>query len=214
MKDMAEMEKDMENMELEAEEVSYSYDSDRKKQAVLEVVSFAVSSGERVGLRGVSGRGKTTLCRLLAGFTRPSAGSVRLNGKDIREYRGYCPVQLIWQHPEQAVNPRFRIRRVLAEAGMEASPLAEAFGIRPEWMDRFPSELSGGELQRICLVRALRPETRFLLADEITAMLDLVTQEEIWNALLREAEARRLGMVVVSHSDALLRRVCTRIVEL
>ena len=69
-------------------------------------------------------------------------------------------------------------------------------------------------MQRFCLARALHPAVRFLLCDEISAMLDLVTQAQIWEFLLREAEARDLGLLIVSHSDALLQRVCTRIESL
>ena len=81
-------------------------------------------------------------------------------------------------------------------------------------MERFPAELSGGELQRFCLARALHPATRFLLCDEISAMLDLVTQAQIWALLLDEARRRKLGLLIVSHNVALMERVCTRIVEL
>ena len=78
----------------------------------------------------------------------------------------------------------------------------------------YPQELSGGELQRFCIARALGPGTRYLLCDEITAMLDLITQAQIWDFLLREAERRNLGLLVVSHSAPLLERVCSRRVEL
>ena len=81
-------------------------------------------------------------------------------------------------------------------------------------MNRFPGELSGGELQRFCIARALGKRTRFLLADEISTMLDLITQSQIWNFLLEEVGRRRIGLVVVSHSGELLERVCTRIVDL
>ncbi len=72
----------------------------------------------------------------------------------------------------------------------------------------------GGELQRFCLARALRPGVRFLLCDEITAMLDLVTRARIWNCLMEEAKKRGLGLLVVSHDEKLLGKVCTRVVEL
>ena len=90
----------------------------------------------------------------------------------------------------------------------------EKLHIEREWMERYPSELSGGELQRFCLARALRPETKILLCDEITAMLDLVTQAQIWEFLLEESRRREMGMLVVSHSEALLEKVCTRIITL
>ena len=72
----------------------------------------------------------------------------------------------------------------------------------------------GGELQRFCLARALQPSTQYLLCDEISAMLDLVTQAQIWQFLLKMAEERRLGLLVVSHSEALLERVCTCVIGL
>ena len=74
--------------------------------------------------------------------------------------------------------------------------------------------MSGGELQRFCLARALRSETEILLCDEITAMLDLVTQAQIWEFLLEESGRRKMGMLVVSHSEALLEKVCTRVITL
>ena len=89
--------------------------------------------------------------------------------------------------------------------------LLDALHIEPGWLTRYPSELSGGELQRFCLARALNPEVRFLLCDEISAMLDLVTQAQIWKFLLEEAQRRGLGMLVVSHDEALLEKVCTRV---
>ena len=122
-------------------------------------------------------------------------------------------MQMLWQHPEMAVDPLLRLGETLKESGMDGSEQKERMeqlGIHQEWLRRFPSELSGGELQRFCLVRALRPGVQFLLCDEISAMLDLATQARIWNVLLEEAERRGLGLLIVSHDEALLERVCTR----
>lgn len=197
-------------MVLEARNVTFYYRG-RKKSPVLKDYNIAVRPGERVGLMAPSGRGKTTLCRLLAGYERPRSGEVVLDGKPVADYRGVCPVQMVWQHPETAVDPLLRLGETLAETGGIDRRLQEALHIEEEWLDRFPSELSGGELQRFCLARALHPQTRFLLCDEISAMLDLVTQAQIWNFLLEEAGRREMGMLVVSHSEVLLERVCTRI---
>ena len=123
-------------------------------------------------------------------------------------------MQMIWQHPETALDPLLRLGDTLAETGGLEERLKKALHIEEGWLSRFPSELSGGELQRFCLARALRPEVRFLLCDEISAMLDLVTQAQIWQFLLEESKRRSLGLLVVSHDDSLLARVCTRIVEL
>ena len=198
---------------LEGHDLTFFYRG-RKKTPVIDGLDLTISPGERVGLRGPSGRGKTTLCKLLSGYERPVRGKVLLDGRPIREYRGFCPVQMIWQHPETVVDPLLRMKQTMEEAGDIEERLLEKLHINKEWMDRYPSELSGGELQRFCLARALRAETKYLLCDEITAMLDLVTQAQIWEFILEEAERREIGMLIVSHSEALLKKVCTRIITL
>lgn len=199
-------------MVLQAKDVSFHYKEN--SPMVLDHISFEVQEGERVGLRGKSGIGKTTLCRLMAGYEKPLSGQVLLDGRPVADYRGCCPVQMVWQHPEQAVNPRRRMHTVLDEGDRVSGRIVKELGIEEAWKTRFPAELSGGELQRFCIARALGESTRFLLADEISTMLDLITQSQIWNFLLEEAKRRNLGMVVVSHSDALLEHVCTRIVDI
>ncbi len=200
-------------MRLEARDITFHYPG-RKKKPVLKKFSIAIESGERVGLRAPSGRGKTTLCRLLAGYEKPQKGQVLLDGRPLAGYRGACPVQMVWQHPETVVDPLLRLKDTLAEAGEIELELTEKLHIEEGWLERFPTELSGGELQRFCLARALHSGTRFLLCDEISAMLDLVTQAQIWDLLLKESEKRDLGLLVVSHNEALMERVCTRVVDL
>lgn len=173
---------------------------------------ISISAGEVVGLIGPSGSGKTTLGRILAGYIRPLAGTVTLDGSPLPQ-TGYHPVQMIFQHPEQAVNPRWTVSRILQESGALDDALNAALGISPVWLDRRPHELSGGELQRICIARALAPGTRFLIADEITAMLDAISQAQVWQGILHEAEKRRIGILAISHDRRLLERICTRIIE-
>ena len=200
-------------MRLEAHNLTFYY-RNRKKKPVIDGLDLTISPGERIGLKGPSGRGKTTLCKLLAGYERPKQGEVLLDGRAVREYRGVCPVQMVWQHPETVVDPLLKLKETMAEAGGIEERLLENLHIEREWLERYPAELSGGELQRFCLARALRPETRILLCDEITAMLDLVTQAQIWEFLLEETQKREMGILVVSHSDALMEKVCTRIITL
>ena len=195
-------------MRLRAEEISFQYG--RGKGQILDRISICVDEGERVGLTAPSGFGKTTLCRLLAGYERPDKGRVLLDDRPVETYKGRLPVQMIWQHPEQSVNPRWRMKHVLKEGGEISAELIRRLGIREEWMERFPSELSGGELQRFCIARALGEGTKILLADEITAMLDMVTQSLVWNVVLEEGKRRGIGVLAVSHSEGVLERVCTR----
>lgn len=197
-------------MILEARDLSFRY-SHRGSSPILEGVGFSLRSGERLGLSAPSGLGKTTLCKLLAGLEAPERGQILLDGIPLSRYRGFCPVQLLWQHPEEAVDPLLKLRATLYEAGPVDPAVLEGLGVRAEWLERYPSELSGGELQRICAARVLGPELKFLLCDEASAMLDLVTQARLWRFLLDQGEKRGLGMLIVSHDTALLERVCTRI---
>ena len=199
-------------MSLEARGLTFGYR--RKGEAVLTQVDLELRPGERLGLTAPSGRGKTTLCKLLSGYERPDAGEVRVDGRPLSAYRGPCPVQMIWQHPELVVDPLRTLGATLAEGWAVEDRVLEGLHIESGWMRRYPSELSGGELQRFCVARALGPETRYLLCDELSAMLDLITQAQLWQFLLREAERRDLGLLIVSHSPPLLEQLCTRVVHL
>lgn len=199
-------------MILEAKNISFRYEA--KGRQILKQFELQAESHERVGIIAPSGTGKTTLCKILAGYETPETGEVLLDKKALPTYGSYCPVQMIWQHPEQAVNPRLRMKKILEESDRTEPELIQKLGIREEWMNRFPSELSGGELQRFCIARALGKRTKFLLADEITTMLDLITQSQIWHFLVEETQKRKIGMIVVSHSPELIEKVCTRVVQL
>lgn len=163
---------------LEAENIFFSYQ--KGEPPVLKGVSLSVGPGERVGVLAPSGYGKTTLMKILAGYLQPDAGRVLVDGK-LLPAKGYCPVQMVWQHPERAVKPRLKLRKTLAEGDGLDRRLEEGLGIEEDWKGRFPQELSGGELQRFCIARALGRRTRYLIADEISTMLDLITQGQIWN---------------------------------
>ena len=198
-------------MRLEAKNVSFRYD--RKAPWVLEHVDFSVETGERIGLFAPSGYGKSTLAMLLSGYLTPDSGEILLDGRPLPK-KGVCPVQLIYQHPEKAINPRWRLRRVLEESGQLRDDVLASFGIEQEWLDRFPRELSGGELQRFCVARALMSGADFLICDEISTMLDVITQAQIWNKILEEAQVRNMGLVAVTHNLSLAKRVCTRVYDL
>jgi ABC-type dipeptide/oligopeptide/nickel transport system ATPase subunit len=198
-------------MILEAKGISFGY---KKGVNILDQVQITIESHERVGIVAPSGFGKTTLCQILAGYIKPTSGQVLLNGKDIHKIQGYCPVQMIWQHPEKAVNPRLRMKGVIAEGDEIEERIMDGLGIERDWLNRFPGELSGGEMQRFCIARGLGKRTKFLIADEISTMLDLITQSQIWNFLLTEVAERKIGLIVVTHSNPLMERIATRQVVL
>ncbi|WP_165060943.1 ABC transporter ATP-binding protein [Adlercreutzia sp. ZJ154] len=191
---------------LEARNVVFRYGHDKP---IYDNFSVQVKRSERLYLDARSGFGKTTLCRLLAGYEQPEAGGIYIDGDPLPQ-RGVCPVQLIGQHPERTLDARMRMRNSLAEAGSYDKALLARLGIRSEWLSRFPHELSGGELQRFCIARALMANPSYLIADEISTMLDAVTQVYIWNVILEECERRELGLVFTTHSRSLADRIATR----
>lgn len=197
-------------MLLKAENITFAYSNGKK---VLSGVDFQVNSDEIVGIVAPSGFGKSTLAKVLAGYAMPQTGNVTIDGKEINQH-GINPVQLIFQHPEKAVNAKWKMRKIMNEAWNPPREMIDAVGIKASWMSRWPSELSGGELQRFCVIRALSPNTQFLIADEMTTMLDVITQAQIWNVVIDYARKNHLGIVVISHEKDLVERLCQRVVYL
>ncbi len=196
-------------MLLKAKDLSFGYS---KNKLILNHVNFEMNAGERVALIGPSGCGKSTLSQILAGYLKPSFGEVLLDGKPLPD-KGCCPVQLIYQHPEKAVNPRWKMQKTLNEAWKPDDAFLSEIGIEKQWLNRYPGELSGGELQRFCVARALGPQTQFIIADEMSTMLDVITQAQIWQLMLNIVNKRGLGLLVVTHSLELAERTCSRVVK-
>ncbi|MGG4663636.1 ATP-binding cassette domain-containing protein [Providencia vermicola] len=175
--------------------------------------SFSLTPNERLGISAPSGFGKTTLGRVLAQWQTPTNGSILFAGQALPK-QGYCPIQLVPQHPEKSFNPYRTVGASLRDAWQPDSEWLERLSIKPSWLERRPNELSGGELARIALLRALDPRTKILIADEITAQLDAHLQKEIWRFLIQLSEKRPLGMIIFSHNRALLEKVCTSVLTL
>ncbi|MFJ7951095.1 ABC transporter ATP-binding protein [Lysinibacillus sp. NPDC096418] len=196
-------------MQLEAKNVGFQYGDG---PWLFQGVNVTLEPGEIVGITGPSGRGKTTFCRILAGFESPIEGAVHFKGAPLPK-GGYHPVQMVLQHPEKAINPKWKMHKILNEGYQPDKELLDLLGIEQEWLTRWPHELSGGELQRFCVARALGPNTRFLIADEMTTMLDANTQAQIWHAIMEIAEKREMGILVITHESKLMQRLCHRVID-
>ncbi|MBD8504913.1 ABC transporter ATP-binding protein [Hoyosella sp. G463] len=191
---------------------------------VLEDVSIDIAPGEIVGLGGPSGCGKTTLARAMLGLRAPHRGTISLDGHDIRSApRG--SLAMLFQAPRSATNPRHTLRRIIDEPQRIRAPrgararssieeTAATAGLTPDLLDRYPHEVSDGQLQRACLARALVQRPRYLVCDEATAMLDPVTTATLARQLVDHAREHHMGILLISHDIALLGAVADRALSL
>ena len=198
-----------------------------KGRRVVEDVSLTVNSGEIVGLLGPNGAGKTTTFYMVVGIVPRDAGNIIIDDEDIsllplharaRRGIGYLPQEAsIFRRLSVYDNLMavLQIRDDLTSEQREdrAKELMEEFHIE-HLRDSLGQALSGGERRRVEIARALAANPRYLVADEVSTMLDAVTQAQIWRFLVEETQARGIGLVFVSHSHALTERIATRVVDL
>jgi oligopeptide/dipeptide ABC transporter ATP-binding protein len=192
-------------------------------------ISFALDERETVGIVGESGCGKTTTGRLLLKLLEPTAGDITLDGyrlqmlagPDLRKFRQRA--QLVFQNPFDAFNPRFTLQRALAEPLVNAG-IARAehearlrLALRRVHLDgitdllgKYPHELSGGQLQRAVLARALMLEPAFIVADEPVSMLDVSVRAGVLNVMREVGETLGLTAIYISHDLALVRTLAPR----
>ncbi|WP_020499911.1 ABC transporter ATP-binding protein [Sciscionella marina] len=174
-------------------------------------VSLAVPAGSVLGLAGESGSGKSTIARAIVGMAPISSGSVRYDGTPLRTPDRR--IQLVFQDPAAALDPRRSIGSSIAE-GVRAKrtarrarvrELLELVHIDPARANLNPREFSGGQLQRVCLARALAAEPEFLIADEITSALDVSVQGAVLNVVREIQRETGIGILFISHNLAVLR---------
>jgi oligopeptide/dipeptide ABC transporter ATP-binding protein len=195
-------------------------------------VSFSVAPGETVALVGESGSGKTTLGRLALQLERVTSGRVLLEGRDITQLsqsalRALRPhMQMVFQDPWATLNPRMRIRSVLEEPLKLHTPLsaserlarmvgmAERVHLGGSLLDRFPAQLSGGQLQRVALARALMTQPRLVVLDEPTSSLDLSVRAEILELLAELRAQSQVSYLFITHDLGTVRLIADRIVVL
>ncbi|GHA89834.1 ABC transporter ATP-binding protein [Streptomyces termitum] len=199
------------------------------RRPVFRGASLTVAPGEAVGLLGPSGCGKSTLARVAALLHRPDAGRLVLDGTEVTAWRHRAPrawrtaVGVVFQQPRTAADPRLRLADLIAEplratgrkteAADRVAELAPAVGLTPDLLTRRPHEVSDGQLQRACLARALSLSPRWLVCDEMTAMLDASTTAALVAAVETYRAETGAGLLAVGHDRVLLDRWCDRTVD-
>ncbi|QES40053.1 ABC transporter ATP-binding protein [Streptomyces venezuelae] len=208
---------------LELRSITAGYD---RRAPVVRDVSLTLAPGESVGLLGPSGCGKSTLARVAALLHRPDAGQVVVDGETARGWRHRAPRELrtafgvVFQQPRLSADPRLTLTALIAEPlravgrGTEAAAavpeLAARVGLGTDLLDRRPHEVSDGQLQRACLARALVLRPRWLICDEMTAMLDASTTAALVHVVEEYRTEHDAGLLAVGHDRVLLERWCDR----
>ncbi|SHN20623.1 ABC transporter ATP-binding protein [Actinacidiphila paucisporea] len=194
-------------------------------------VSMTVAPGETVGLVGESGSGKSTLARLALGLLAPDSGTVRFAGLDPYRWRGRTRraargrLQFVPQHPRGSLNPALRAGRAVefalraqgvprAERAERTAELLRQVGLDPALARRHPRELSGGQVQRVAVARALATGPDLLVCDEPTSALDPRAQAQVLDLLAGLRERMGLACLFISHDLAVVRSLADRVVVL
>ena len=225
---------------LELKNINVSFRSERQdkifgrtRQQVLFDVSLAVKEGTCLGILGESGSGKSTMGRVLCGLLKPDSGEAVLDGVSVYASRAgrqnlQNKLSIVFQDYTTSANPRFRIRDIIGEGltvqerregkkldrKAETSRLLELVGLPADFADRFPHELSGGQLQRVCIARAVACKPEIILFDEAISSLDAHTQVQVMD-LLRELKDR-LGLtyIFITHDLTSITYLCNDVLFL
>jgi len=212
----------MGNNLLVVSQLNKAYGEGPLKKQVLTEVSFSMSEKDTLGITGESGIGKSTLAKILVGLENADSGTVAFEGKDLlainpMEMNKIRPsLQLVFQNYRKALNPHMRIKGILEEAapGQNHLELLERVGLEASFLHKFPNQLSGGQAQRLNVVRALSVKPKLLILDEATSGLDALTINELMCVLKETREISGFGLIIISHDLKVIEKECTRIFEM
>ena len=191
-------------------------------------VSMTLVQGETYGIVGESGAGKTTLGRTIIGLANASSGSIKLNNTELtnlreKEYKSHRrEIGMMFQDPVASLSPRLTVRSLLSEPfqihkikvnqiDQSVARLLSMVGLLPDFLDRYPHELSGGQARRVGVARALALEPRLIIADEPTAGLDVSVQGEILNLMADLQDQLQISYLIISHNLPVVRPVSDKI---
>ena len=200
-----------------------------KAQKAVDDVTFDMKKGSTVAVVGESGSGKTTLARVLTGLLPASEGTVEFKGAPLprelksRSRESLRALQMIYQMPDVALNPRQKVRKIIGrplsfyfgtdknKAEKRIAELLEMTGLAAGYIDRYPTELSGGEKQRVCIARALAADPDLIICDEVTSALDQLVAEEILDLLLDLQKELGVSYLFITHDLALVNNIADEV---
>ena len=216
---------------LEVHHLKKSFTTGKKSFTAVEDISFSLKTGEVLGIVGESGSGKSTVAKMITHLTEPTAGEIFLMEKDITHARGknlreiYREMQMIFQTPAESFDPRCTLGDGIGESlrnmGISkketrnrVEKLLLTCGLTPEYADRYPHQVSGGQCQRAAIARALAVDPEILICDEATSALDVTVQKQILELLIELKEKENLSFLLICHDLALVQALCDKVLVL
>lgn len=214
-------------MLLEVKNIEFSYGRRKLKRNnanILKNVSFSLNEGECLGLIGESGSGKSTLGRIILGLEKQQKGTITFNGvlnRDIWQKE----LNVVFQDYTTSVNPRFKVIDIIKETLLEKKlnreelekkviELLEQVGLNKDYLYRYPYELSGGQLQRVCIARAISQKPKFILLDEAISSLDVSVQVQVLDLLIELKEKYNLSYLFITHDLSAVTYICDKVMFL
>lgn len=216
------------NIVLQVNHLNKEYITKKQRIKAVQDLSFHIKRGETYGLVGESGCGKTTTGKLLVKLFQADSGEIIFDGVDIstmplREFRTLRPsIQMVFQDPYGSLNPRMKIKKLLAEAVMcrkgkvedvnqKVEELIQSVGLRVSDLDKYPHEFSGGQRQRISIARAIATQPELIICDEPVSALDLLVQGQILKLLKDLQEKYNFTYIFISHNLSVVRHMSDRV---
>lgn len=205
---------------------SYGKGFGNNRQQVLKDINFYIKEGECVGLIGESGSGKSTLSRLILGLEKYESGTLTIEDKSIKAWikENKGKMSVVFQDYTSSANPNFTVKEVILEPlkalgeksnlDDKVKNLLEQVGLSTDIIDRYPHELSGGQLQRVCIARAISTKPRFMVLDEAISSLDVSIQTQILELLKRLKEELNMTYLFIAHDLQAVTYLCDRIIFL
>lgn len=198
----------------------------RKHIEVLKDINFSIKEGDCVGLVGESGSGKSTLSRLILGLEKPSSGSITIEGMEINNWikNNKGKMSVVFQDYTSSVNPNFTVKQAISEPlisigkkeniDIRVHELLEKVGLDNSLIDRYPHELSGGQVQRVCIARAISTNPRFIILDEAISALDVSIQSQVITLLDKIRKELNITYLFIAHDIQATINLCNKIIFL